>query len=440
MKILVVGSSFASTIALKNLIESGFKPILIDSDENHNFSKIQLQKDNRDKILNPIQNIGGLSNYWSGSVNEYSQKDLIDWPISYEDLDPHYRKISSLIDCKILSNQSMIKPYIKEDIPINKNVINENKNAFLKFGNILADKKNNEFNKLDDIKPFSLKETILKLVKNNEVDFIQGKVIKFYEKKNKIFIEFINNKKKTQLEFDYIFLGSGALATYKILYNSIKFEPRLVTLKTQKKLLTPILFKKFKPKNENYYFTNPLFQLSINKANISIYAQIYNFNINILKTLFPKIKKHEFGKLAYFFLKKFGFAYFTFGSSLCEEFYIQNEKIIINNNNNNVVKILKNNSYLYNYEFSNGLFKLLEFNFNRNALSGNHFGASFPMSKEKAKFNTSINGRLYGIKRLSIIDTSIFSTLSAKPPTLTLMANSSRISTNIINKIKQSDL
>ena len=92
MKILVVGSSFASTIVLKNLIDAGFKPILIDSDNDYNISKLTLQKDDRDKILNPIQNIGGLSNFWSGSVNEYSEKDLTDWPINYEDLSAHYKK------------------------------------------------------------------------------------------------------------------------------------------------------------------------------------------------------------------------------------------------------------------------------------------------------------------------------------------------------------
>ena len=112
MKILVVGSSFASTIVIKNLIDEGFKPILLDSDNNYNTSKIQLQKDDKNKILNPIQNIGGLSNYWSGSVYKYSEKILL--PITYEDLNPHYKKLTSLIDCKIFSNQSMIKSYIKE--------------------------------------------------------------------------------------------------------------------------------------------------------------------------------------------------------------------------------------------------------------------------------------------------------------------------------------
>ena len=184
MKILVVGSSFASTIVLKNLIDAGFKPILIDSDNDYNISKLTLQKDDRDKILNPIQNIGGLSNFWSGSVNEYSEKDLTDWPINYEDLSAHYKKISSLVDCKIFSNHNIVKSYIQEDIPISKKIINENKNAILKFGNTLIDQKNNEFDKFDKIKPFSFRETIFYLLKNSKIDFIQGKVVKFYEKKN----------------------------------------------------------------------------------------------------------------------------------------------------------------------------------------------------------------------------------------------------------------
>ena len=73
-------------------------------------------------------------------------------------------------------------------------------------------------------------------------------------KKDKIYIEFNNGKTKEQLAFDYIFLGSGAIATYKILFNSIKFEPKFVTLKTQRKLLTPILFKGFKPKKKIIFY------------------------------------------------------------------------------------------------------------------------------------------------------------------------------------------
>ena len=99
----------------------------------------------------------------------------------------------------------MIKSYIKENIATNNNIINENEFASLKFGNILIDKKNDGLDKFDEIKPFSFRETIFNLLKNNQIDFIQGKVIKFYEKKDKIYIEFNNGKTKEQLAFDYIF-------------------------------------------------------------------------------------------------------------------------------------------------------------------------------------------------------------------------------------------
>ena len=61
------------------------------------------------------------------------------------------------------------------------------------------------------------------------------------------------------------------------------------------------------------------------------------------------------------------------------------------------------------------------------------------MSEKYEKYKTSINGNPFGSSRCSIIDSSIFPTLSARPPTLTIMANSLRITQNIINKIKSNN-
>ena len=112
MKIIVTGSSFASTVCILNLVKNGFKPILIDSDIDIKISKIELQKDNKSKILNPIQSIGGLSNFWSGSVDEYSDKDLTDWPISYEDLKVHYKNIFNNFNFKKYSNKEIGRAHV----------------------------------------------------------------------------------------------------------------------------------------------------------------------------------------------------------------------------------------------------------------------------------------------------------------------------------------
>ena len=69
-------------------------------------------------------------------------------------------------------------------------------------------------------------------------------------------------------------------------------------------------------------------------------------------------------------------------------------------------------------------------------LSGNHFCSVFPMSKLKKKFlNSDRFGRIGNFKKVSITDSSIFPKLSARPPTLTILANSLRI-TKEVSKLK----
>ena len=61
-------------------------------------------------------------------------------------------------------------------------------------------------------------------------------------------------------------------------------------------------------------------------------------------------------------------------------------------------------------------------------LSGNYYGSVFPMTNPKKSFYYSdIFGRIGNFTKISITDTSIFPKLSARPPTLTILANSLRI-------------
>lgn len=59
--------------------------------------------------------------------------------------------------------------------------------------------------------------------------------------------------------------------------------------------------------------------------------------------------------------------------------------------------------------------------------SGVHVGASFPMRRQPGMFESDVMGRPTGLTRVHIVDASVFPTLPAAPPTLTVMANAFRI-------------
>jgi choline dehydrogenase-like flavoprotein len=63
---------------------------------------------------------------------------------------------------------------------------------------------------------------------------------------------------------------------------------------------------------------------------------------------------------------------------------------------------------------------------------GNHFGGSFPMSNNPAGLQTDILGRINGLDKVHIADSSIFPSISATTISLSVMANAHRIASHIV--------
>lgn len=59
-----------------------------------------------------------------------------------------------------------------------------------------------------------------------------------------------------------------------------------------------------------------------------------------------------------------------------------------------------------------------------------HLGGSFPMRREPGRYETDALGRVPGLAGVHVVDASVFPTLPAAPPTLTVMANARRIATS----------
>lgn len=59
--------------------------------------------------------------------------------------------------------------------------------------------------------------------------------------------------------------------------------------------------------------------------------------------------------------------------------------------------------------------------------SGVHVGGSFPMRRRPSGHESDVLGRPAGLSRVHVVDSTVFSTMAAAPPTLTIMANAFRI-------------
>jgi len=271
MIICVIGSSFASTMCVLELVKNGYKPILIDADDDFYSSKIALKKDNKAKIIKPIQALGGLSNFWTGSIHEYIDIDFHKWPIKYPDLKDYYKMSLQNIPAKKYDFKYLLKS--KNYLSVKDSIILSETNDFsIKYNQILVNKNKTKLNNYSEYEVFNFRFIIKNLIEKNKINYVTGRVVNYSEYLKKIKINYIKNKKVFEIEADYLFLGSGTLSTYGIVNKSLKYDPKFVKIKTQQKLIVPTIFNKLKFGIENFENNFPLFQLNLLKNNVSSYA------------------------------------------------------------------------------------------------------------------------------------------------------------------------
>ncbi len=449
MKIFVGGTGFASFICIKFLIEKGIKPIVFDIDDEiseKSIKKIKSQSLFNEKNFYQYKSsyIGGLSNVWSGVISKYAEKDFLKWPINKNDLDPYYSEILKFFEKAEINSfysdnidKLLNYNFKKQDNQKNNQIYKDNELS-IEFSSMLTKKVKTDDTKKnfnDFLRPYNIRSYIDQLSKESKISLIEEKIIKVSEEKNKAFVETISKlNEKRKYDCDYLFLGCGAVSSYQIIKNSFNNSDKSFKIKSSKKIVFPVKFKDIDNFKNKFFNNFPLIQ--VNHNNKPIYSQIYNLNPKIINFIIPSVK--NFNK--YFFLlnffKNYGFSYFSIGSDYSDEFEIDNNNNIkIHKSNFEIKRIISECNLLFNKSFLNGQITHINLPFKMKSLSGNHFGAVFPMRLNKTNFfDSDTYGRVGNFKRISITDSSIFSDLPSCPPTLTILANSLRITKEIVKE------
>ena len=450
MKISVAGTGFASFICIKYLVEMGIKPIVFDVGNKineENKISIKSQSIARERNFDKYFCLGGLSNIWTGVIEKYSENDFLKWPINKNDLDPHYEEIFKFLNQAEIhsfysqSVKNLLNYDIKKKNNLENNEIYNDKKLSMKFASLLTNRLQNGGEKelnFNNLIPFNLNSSIEQLIKDSKIELRKEKILKVAENSNNVLIDTVTQtNQKKQFECDYLFLGCGTISSYLIIKNSFKKFDNSCKIKSSKKIVFPVKFKNIENFKKRFFNTFPLIQINqLDERKFSIYSQIYNLNPNIINFVFPKLKNLEKYIFLIKFFKNYGFSYFSLGSNYSDEFEIDN---------NNNIKVYKKKykakeivSYyhsLFDKNFLDG--QIVHFNLpiKIKSLSGNHFGSSFPMTERKKNFfDSDILGRVGNFKKISITDSSIFSSLSSCPPTLTILANSLRITKEVFKK------
>ena len=259
MKIIVVGTGFASIPAISLLVKSGLKPTVIDVGNKINNQKKHLLKKNifiKKKNYDDYLCLGGLSNVWTGVIDKYDEVDLLNWPINKNTFETYYNKLNDLLYKSEIYNfiskkNNLLNYEIRKEQVSQEKFIQSDENLLLKNTSILTSEFKNS-NKSDDLyfnllKPLNFSEYIEKLINETKINYVKGKVINIGEKKNEVEIITLDpdNNKKTY-KADYLFLGCGSASTLKLIQNSLNIFDKNLRLKNNKKIVFQFILIKEK--------------------------------------------------------------------------------------------------------------------------------------------------------------------------------------------------
>lgn len=399
--------------------------------------------------------MGGLSSIWGAAIMPYDKKEISDWPVSYTELEPYYKKVLGFIPLsgeKDALNKRfplLIKPQPLETSAQAKQLLQhfkKNKKSLEDRG-FLFGKSRLAVHAKKCVYcglcmfgcPYQLiyssEETLNVLLKNPLFTYKQGfQVTRIEEKNNQVHIHTVHNGAKKRFTGEKVFVGCGPIPTAKIMLHSTK--NKRVEIKDSQYVLLPIMtFKNSSQvKKELLHTLAQLFiEVDLQKYG-NAHLQIYTYN-----ELFEDGIQTRLGKL-FFFIKPIlglilgrmmviqGFLHSDMSHKI--DLSLHKDKVLLqkreNSQTNKAIKVLlrkiaKNARPLGFIP----LFPLVE-----KGLPGKgfHYGSSFPMKdKPKEWFETDVLGRPRGYKRLHIIDASVLPSIPGTTITLSIMANAYRI-------------
>ena len=350
-------------------------------------SNFETNKYKNCKFISSYQD-GGLSNIWGGVLSNIYKYNLKRFPFKTRDI------------------KKVINKFIKlEKIIFDKNFKNKSD-----FGNVDDNlsllKFNRKNNNIDNLKKFLLTKNI-----NFKYNLYLKKI--YHKKKIILLQDLLENKEKT-LSYQKVYIATGPINTAKIILNSFNNFRSIKLYETRH-------FFCFVKKNSK--FSNVKY-LNFKFKNIKFYSQLYGLS-DIVK-LFINFKKFNFFKnffiaqcyldtkdSGYIEIKKIGNSKFSFTGK---------EKV------SSKKKIMK---AMHSYNIKSKSFKFY-FPIMNSIGSSNHLGASFPMSKNKGKYKTTLNGQLYGYKDVFISDSSVLNEVDMQPITTFSLLNILRMNSKIL--------
>jgi choline dehydrogenase-like flavoprotein len=415
---------------------------------------------------------GGLSNVWGGAVLPYRAEDIIDWPLSVDDLAPHYRAAFELMPlaahrddleqefplyaphCASIRPSTQAKA-LMYDLDASREMLSK---EGIRYGHARLAVQ------VEAIRDqggcvycaMCLYGCPRKLIYNSaqSIDMLQARQGFYYrtdvvvdriveeEAEVQLFCRHSSSQLQFSLRGERVYLAAGVLGTAKIILSSAAAYGRRLTVRGSQYFLLPLLRLKqtMGVARESLHTLAQIFlEMSAcipggHPAHLQIYT--YNdFYRCALEKRFGALVRIAGRRLSDSILGRLmvvqGYLHSKDSSAISvrlEGRAVGDELVleaIINPQAKTHVrgisrKLFKCSKYLHTIP----LLPLLQIG---KPGEGSHVGGTFPMRHTPSELETDIFGRLTGMRKIHIVDASVFPSIPSTTITLSVMANAHRI-------------
>lgn len=416
----------------------------------------------------PSYACGGLSNVWGNSILPYAQRDIADWPVSLEDLEPGYRAVLDWMPVSARKDAlcEFFPLYTDHPSPLpmsrqatalladlNRRRSRLNARGIYFGASRLAVRATGGnamplcvqcglcmYGCLHDL-IYSSEQTLAGLLSSGKIQYRSGVTVQSVEETGSaVIIHAVDSDgRPVDINASRVFLAAGTLNTTAILLRSLRQYDMSVPIRDSQYFLLPVLRLRgtagvvHEPLHTLAQLFVEIFDGGISSHTVHLQTYTYNdlfrdallAKLGPLKAVFPV--EAFLGRLLLFQ----GYFHSSESSSISATLerdssgdHLHLEAVINPEIKQRVsrlaVKLLKLTS-------TTGLMPLVPFLQMGKPGRGFHSGGSFPMSTRPGAQQTDTLGRPAGFKRIHAVDSTVLPTIAATTITFTVMANAWRI-------------
>lgn len=369
---------------------------------------------------------GGLSEIWHGVSDFCSKKELEAIGLPAKEIEKEYQEVGKLIKLKVNKNLDFHNSLILAASKTKKHLQNNIYHISLAF-------------------PYLTSSVLEYLKEFKNFTYIPHQLVyKTEEKENRVEIQSFSIDKSTKpliIKTKYLILAAGSINTTRILLRSLGLFNYKTTFLTKAHYLTACLHLRALTKKNVQQELNAG-QLAI--FNDGVFTQLYELKSVVLHKVLKYVPLPKFIALpllsiiaSLLVVADIRFSDYESRNKFC--------RLIRNKDGTDVLEIF--------YEESDEELKIHKNKFNKTSCRlrslgllplksiyghiTSHYAGGVPFLDKPGKLSVDVNGKLHQGSRIYIADSSTWRALSAKPPTLTIMANASRIGKNVLRNFRK---